>query len=176
MESHPLVRCAGPRDLPAVTELVVAFRDSLGLERPTRGEIGRRLEHLLADPAVTIGVAAAGSAVVGYALQRRHYSLWQAGGAAVLEDLFVAAPARGRGLGRRLLEHAVGVARGAGCAALSLDTNERNEPAVALYEGFGFNNARTRWAGGRQIRYDLQLAEDRPVETGVRWGPWMVKW
>ena len=176
MNNQLIVRRAGLRDLPAVTHLVAAFRDTLGRERPTRSEIARRLERLHADPAVTLGVAAEGSSPLGYALQRRHFSLWAAGGAAVLEDVYVAEPARGRGIGRRLVEHAVGEARSAGCEALSLDTNENNEAATALYASLDFACGRSRWAGGRQIRYDLKLAEEQPVSAGIHWGPWMVKW
>ncbi len=176
MKDQRIIRCAGPRDLPEIAHLVVAFRNLLGKERPTRGEIERRLERLLRDPAVTIGVAAQGPALLGYALQRRCFSLWAAGGAAVLEDLFVLEPARGRGLGRELVAHAIREARAAGCEGLSLDTNERHAAAVGLYESLGFNCARARWDGGRQIRYDLSLAPAQPVESGLRWGPWMVKW
>lgn len=176
MNNQLIVRRAGPRDLPAVAQLVAAFRDALGRERPTRGEIARRLDRLLGDPAVTLGLAAESGAVLGYALQRRHFSLWAEGGAAVLEDLFVAEPARGRGIGRRLVEHAVGEARKAGCEALSLDTNEHNAASTALYSGLGFTCERARWDGGRQIRYDLRLVDEPPVAVGIHWGPWMVKW
>ncbi|MFT3829580.1 MAG: GNAT family N-acetyltransferase [Opitutaceae bacterium] len=176
MNSPLLIRCAGPRDLPEIALLVVAFRNSLGNERPTRGEIERRLERLLRDPAVTIGVAAQGRALLGYALQRRCFSLWAGGGAAVLEDLFVLEPARGRGIGRQLAEHAIREARAAGCEGLSLDTNERNAASTVLYSSLGFTCERARWEGGRQVRYDLALAPPQPVESGLRWGPWMVKW
>ncbi len=176
MEHQVIVRRAGPRDGPAVAQLVVAFRDSLQKERPTRGEIERRLERLLVDPAVTVGLALAGPAPLGYALQRRHVSLWVQGGEAVLDDLFVAEPVRGRGIGKQLVEHAIGVARVAGCRALSLDTNERNAASNALYGGLGFTCERPRWDGGRQIRYDLQLIAEQPAESGIHWGPWMVKW
>ncbi len=176
MEEPFIVRRAGPRDLPEVARLVVSFRDASRKERPTRGEIERRLERLLADPGVTIGLALAGPVALGYALQRRHYSLWVQGGEAVLEDLFVAAAARGRGVGRKLVEHAIDAACGAGCQALSLDTNERNTAANALYGSLGFTCERARWDGGRQVRHDLQLAVEQPVEAGIHWGPWMVKW
>lgn len=176
MEQQVILRRAGLRDVNAVAQLVVAFRDALGKERPTRGEIERRLERLIGDPAVTVGLATAGAALLGYALQRRHVSLWVEGGEAVLEDLFVVESARGRGVGRRLVEHAIGAARVAGCQALSLDTNEHNAAANALYGGLGFTCARPRWDGGRQIRYDLRLIAEQPVASVVHWGPWMVKW
>ncbi|HQF37492.1 MAG TPA: GNAT family N-acetyltransferase [Opitutaceae bacterium] len=176
MHTQLIVRRAGPRDLPGVTHLVAGFRDLLGRERPTRSEIARRLERLHADPAVTLGVAAAGPELLGYALQRRHLSLWAGGGAAVLEDLFVAEPARRRGIGRRLLEHAIGEARSAGSTALSLDTSESDAASTALYSGLGFSCERAGRTVGRRLRYDLRLADEPPPDTGIHWGPWMLKW
>ncbi len=176
MDQPVILRSAGLRDVCAVAQLVAAFRDSLGKERPTRGEIERRLERLLRDPAVTVGLAATGAALLGYALQRRHVSLWVEGGEAVLEDLFVVEAARGRGVGRQLVEHAINAARVAGCRAMSLDTNERNAASNALYGSLGFTSARARWEGGRQIRHDLPLVAASPEPAGITWGPWMVKW
>jgi ribosomal protein S18 acetylase RimI-like enzyme len=50
----------------------------------------------------------------------------------------VAAGHRRRGIGRALLEQAVVWARGAGVRKLELHVFPWNEPAVALYESFGF--------------------------------------
>jgi len=52
--------------------------------------------------------------------------------------LMVAARYRGRGIGRALLEHAVVWARGAGVTKLELHVFPHNEPAIRLYERFGF--------------------------------------
>jgi ribosomal protein S18 acetylase RimI-like enzyme len=46
-------------------------------------------------------------------------------------------PARGKGLGRVVLRHALGLAHGA-VARLELAADERNEPALRLYRGAGF--------------------------------------
>jgi len=50
----------------------------------------------------------------------------------------VAADARGRGIGRALLEHAVEWARRSGVRKLELHVFPHNEPAIRLYERFGF--------------------------------------
>lgn len=50
-----------------------------------------------------------------------------------IEMLFVAPEARGKGVGRRLVEHAVGRL---GCD--SVDVNEQNPQAVGFYERMGF--------------------------------------
>ena len=52
--------------------------------------------------------------------------------------LMVAPSHRRRGIGRALLETAVDWARGAGIAKLELHVFPWNEPAIALYESFGF--------------------------------------
>jgi RimJ/RimL family protein N-acetyltransferase len=52
--------------------------------------------------------------------------------------LMVAAGHRRRGIGRALLERAVGWALEAGVRKLELHVFPWNEPAIALYESFGF--------------------------------------
>jgi RimJ/RimL family protein N-acetyltransferase len=52
--------------------------------------------------------------------------------------LFVAASHRRRGIGRRLLEETVDWARAAGVRKLELHVFPWNEPAIRLYESFGF--------------------------------------
>ena len=52
--------------------------------------------------------------------------------------LMVAASARRQGVGRALLEAAVDWARPAGVRKLELHVFPHNEPAIALYESFGF--------------------------------------
>jgi RimJ/RimL family protein N-acetyltransferase len=52
--------------------------------------------------------------------------------------LMVAAPYRRRGVGRRLLEQSVAWARECGVRKLELHVFPWNEPALSLYESFGF--------------------------------------
>ena len=52
--------------------------------------------------------------------------------------MMVAASHRRRGIGRALLDAAVGWARVAGVSKLELHVFPWNEPAIRLYEGFGF--------------------------------------
>ncbi len=52
--------------------------------------------------------------------------------------LMVARSHRGRGIGRAFLEAAVDWARRAGVSKLELHVFPHNEPAIALYESFGF--------------------------------------
>lgn len=56
----------------------------------------------------------------------------------VLNDLFVAETARGRGVGRALTLRAIDHAREAGAVRLDLMTEVTNAPAQGLYESLGF--------------------------------------
>ena len=69
----------------------------------------------------------------------------------LLNDLFVASPARRRGVAKALLVAAAEQAKALGAASLSLSTALDNAPAQALYESLG-------WQRDRQFcSYDLTL-------------------
>jgi GNAT superfamily N-acetyltransferase len=88
---------------------------------------------------------------------------WSTFRVAIVEDLFVIDSCRGRGVGHALVEAAIKEASALGCAAMSLDTNERNQASQAVYRRLGFTCERARWAGGRQIQYDLRLGDAAPA-------------
>jgi ribosomal protein S18 acetylase RimI-like enzyme len=70
---------------------------------------------------------------------------------AEIEDVIVVQAARRRGVGRQLVAFAMARAKAEGCRAIGLNTNERNNGAVALYQQLGFSAERPRWHGGRQL-------------------------
>ena len=57
---------------------------------------------------------------------------------AIIEDVAVHPEAQGQGIGRALMEHAMQLAREAGCYKLALSSNQRREQAHAFYERLGF--------------------------------------
>ena len=103
--------------------------------RPSHAAVLGSVERLLADPQTEFLLA--GDPPVGVAQLRYRWSVWTESEDAWLEDLFVSADARGRGLGRALVEAAFERARARGCARIELDTGEGN-PARRLYEELGF--------------------------------------
>jgi N-acetylglutamate synthase len=62
-------------------------------------------------------------------------------GQACLFDIVVVADARGRGLGRQVMEALLGWAHREGCASAALQVLAANEPARRLYAGLGFVDA-----------------------------------
>jgi GNAT superfamily N-acetyltransferase len=63
-----------------------------------------------------------------------HRSCWTVGDYCYLQDLFVAAQARGRGLGRALIEAVYREAKEAGASRVYWLTHESNATARALYD------------------------------------------
>ena len=63
-----------------------------------------------------------------------HRSCWTVGNYCYLQDLFVAEAARGRGLGRALIEAVYAKARADGASRVHWLTHETNATARALYD------------------------------------------
>jgi RimJ/RimL family protein N-acetyltransferase len=79
--------------------------------------------------------------------------------------LMVAASARRRGIGWALLEQAVDWARGAGVRKLELHVFPHNEPAIRLYERFGFVREglrRRHYRRGREYVDAILMAYEVP--------------
>jgi diamine N-acetyltransferase len=78
-----------------------------------------------------------------------------------IERIYVRARFKGRGLGRLLMEHALGLARGAGKAYAWLGVWERNADAIAFYEKMGFREAgRYSFRMGDELQTDWIMRKD----------------
>jgi ribosomal protein S18 acetylase RimI-like enzyme len=73
-----------------------------------------------------------------------------------IHNLVVGASARGQGLGRRLIEHALAHFRSAGMTVAKIETLEQNPIGRHLYPSVGFVEV------ARQIHYVMPLG-DRPI-------------
>jgi ribosomal protein S18 acetylase RimI-like enzyme len=154
MSARIRLRRATPADLDALAALERAcFR----AERLDRASFRRRL----ASPAGLVVVAVSDGSLLGYALAR--FDLRRA--LARLDSIAVAARARGRGLGARLLAAVERAARAAGARRLGLEVRPANRAARALYVARGYRPV-ARLAGyyatgGDALRYERPLAPRR---------------
>lgn len=136
------VRCAEPRDAPVLVELAVAVgREPEGwliADRAWRSVADERryLKAIRRYPHAAVFVAELDGCVVGrLSLSRDAHPA-----SAHVADLgiMVARHARRQGVGRALLVQAVAWGRSAGVRKLELHVFPHNEPALRLYESFGF--------------------------------------
>jgi putative acetyltransferase len=149
----PILRPATNADAAAVRELVFGVLREFGL-KPSPGDTDADLDDLEAayhrrggrfDVLVTPDGAVIGS--VG---------LYPVDPTTVeLRKMYLQVSARGRGLGRRLLDHALAEARRMGFARMTLETASVLTDAVALYERYGF---RPYAAAHRSSRCDASYA------------------
>ena len=72
--------------------------------------------------------------LAGFAHYLFHRSTWSRTGYCYLEDLFTAPEARGRGVGRALIEAVAAAAEAAGASRLYWQTQEFNADGRALYD------------------------------------------
>lgn len=93
------------------------------------------------------------------------------GGEAEILSIGVAPPARGAGLGHRLLKAVAIHAAAAGAGSLFLEVAEDNLPALALYERFGFHTVGIRPAyyargaariSARTLKFDIPSPAAEP--------------
>jgi GNAT superfamily N-acetyltransferase len=149
---------AEPHEAEAVARLIVEFRDHLGLDWPSPNAFLAGVERLIEKPdtAFLLGAPDEDAPPSGVAQVRFRFGLWWAAEDCLLEDLFVRDDARGRGVGRALVEAVVALATERGCRRVELDVNEANAAAFALYESFGFSAQDDRY-GGRNVLMRLHL-------------------
>jgi ribosomal protein S18 acetylase RimI-like enzyme len=133
---------ADPRDAEALVRVLDAYaRDPMGGGTPLAVETRRRLPHLLREHPTTVALLAwSGDEAVGLAVCFVGISTFAARPLLNIHDLAVVPAYRGRGVGRALLEAAAEAARARGCCKLTLEVQDTNHRARAVYARFGFED------------------------------------
>lgn len=100
------------------------------------GPVTLRTWERFLDPAEPMHAALAvvGEQALGLVHTVYHRSTWTTGDYCYLQDLFVAADARGSGIGRALIEHVYADARRRGASRVHWLTHESNHHAMHLYD------------------------------------------
>lgn len=158
MNGGALIWRAESDEAETVGELLVEFRNHLGVDWPSDNAFIAGVERLIEDPNTLylLGAPDADSPPAGVAQVRFRFGIWWAAEDCLLEDLFVRADARGSGLGRALVARTVEEARARGCRRVELDANDHNDAAQHLYRSFGFDAQDDRY-GGRNLLMRLAL-------------------
>ena len=147
LEIAPLQEAEYERLLP----LIAAYQRFYEVEEIDEERNRAFFRRFLAPSEVGMLLAARdGGGIVGYACLYWHFSSTQAVETVLMNDLFVSETARGRGVGRALIEASAAVARVRGAARLQWSTAPDNRTAQRLYDSTGAE--RSEW-----VEYELGL-------------------
>jgi len=129
---------AGLLELPALAALFDAYRQFYGQAADlARAEAFLRA-RMVADESVVFLARGADSTDLGFTQLFASFSSVSTAPIWILNDLYVAPAARGRGVGRALLERARVHAVETGAARIELSTAHTNTTAQRLYEASGY--------------------------------------
>ena len=136
-----VIRRAGVPDVVLVAPLFDAYRqfyDRSAEPAAARAFISDRLRN--GDSVIFVAIEGSGHAqrAIGFVQLFPTFTSVDVGRLWLLNDLYVAQSARGRGIGKRLLETAIHHARESGAIRLQLETMADNAAARALYESTGW--------------------------------------
>lgn len=127
-------------DIPALCELLdILFSQEADFKSDQKAQ-SRGLDRIISNPDVGfIIVARRDNQILGMVNLLYTVSTALGDRVALLEDMVVTLNARSTGIGSRLLEEAIQVARLNGCKRITLLTDRANIPAQRFYQRHGFD-------------------------------------
>jgi GNAT superfamily N-acetyltransferase len=132
------IRAAEPADAAVIFQLIGELADYERLRHEVVGSVEDLRSHLFSEPRYAhVLVAEWDGEVVGFALYFFSYSTFLCRPGIYLEDLFVRASMRGRGVGLGLLSALEQQARELGCGRLEWAVLDWNRSAIDFYHRFG---------------------------------------
>lgn len=138
MNDKHTLRAAEPRDLPAIVGLIGELAAFEHLTHLLKVNAETLRPHLFGPkPVAETVVGEVGGEVVAFALFFTNFSTFLAKPGLYLEDLYVRAEHRGRGLGRALLEHLGALAVERDYGRFEWSVLDWNEHAIRFYKGMG---------------------------------------
>lgn len=131
-----------PAHCTGIVEVLNSYAaDPVGGREPLTAEVRERLVPTLRDhPTALVLLALVDQRPAGIAVCFFGFSTFQARPLLNIHDLAVVPEQRGRGIGRALLAAAEDRAIKQGCCKLTLEVQDDNGRARALYESFGFSD------------------------------------
>ena len=148
------VRLANQRDIDAVSALLEAQLREHQMTPPAEA-LRASIRTVIDDPRYGFILLAAGldNVAFGVAYASSLLSFEHGGVSGWLEELYVTPARRGQGIGSRLLERVISIAKELGWLALDLEVDINHERAIALYR-------RHQFLPHSRSRFYLALAAD----------------
>lgn len=151
------IATATAADIPQLCALLAILFTQEADFQPDASKQSSGLRQIIQDPEIgRILVLREGDEVIGMVNLLFTISTACGGKVALLEDMIVHPARRGDGLGGKLLEAAIELARQEGCLRITLLTDRANDAAIRFYQLHGF---------GASEMMPLRLALDRMPGT-----------
>jgi GNAT superfamily N-acetyltransferase len=148
-------RLATAAEAAVVAELLDGFNREFDTATPGLDVLTARLERLLLGPEVVALLA--GEPAVGVAVLTLRPNVWYQGPVALLDELYVVAEHRGRGIGTALLKAAETTCRQRGSEILEINVDGEDTDARRFYERHGYTNREPNQTEP-QLYYSRELA------------------
>jgi ribosomal protein S18 acetylase RimI-like enzyme len=133
------------------------FNTEFGEPTPPVEELSGHVRALIESGEATVLLG--GEGPDGIAVMRLRTAIWTGLPEAHLQELYVAPPQRGNGIGRALLEATMAAARAAGATGIDLNTGETDTAARALYKSAGFTNREGSPDGPSMLFYEREFED-----------------
>lgn len=148
-------RLATVEDAGEVARLLHDFNEEFDTPSPGVEVLAGRLRVLLAGDR-TIAVLA-GAPSVAVALVTLRPNVWYAGPVALLDELYVVADRRGRGVGSAVVDLVMSAVRARGAELVEINVDEGDVGAQRFYERHGFSAVQTPGSTERVLYYSQEL-------------------
>jgi len=131
---------AAPDSIPVLVELMRLYWEFEQIRGFDAGNAERLLTAFLKQPELGRGwIALDDRQVLGYLLCSRVFSFEHGGATAAIDEIYVIADARGRGVGKLLVGAAESAMREQGCVHIEMEVSARNVRAQHFYSLLGFS-------------------------------------
>ena len=135
------IRAARREDAALVHRLLLDLASALGKPEGIRSSVADIERFGFGErPRFEAVLAFEGTKAVGLAVYFYEFSTWRGQPGVYVQDLYVAPRARGRGLGRELIQAVRRRAAEQGVRYVKLTVYDRNPEALAFYHGIGFES------------------------------------
>ena len=132
---------ADAQSIPVLVELMRNYWEFEQIRGFSAANATRLLQTFLSQPELGRGwIALDDQQVLGYMLCSRVFSFEYGGPTAAIDELYVVAEARGRGVGKLLVQTAEQEMRASGCVHIEMEVAIRNVRAQHFYSVLGFSS------------------------------------
>lgn len=136
--SAPIVREANEADVESLYELIIAIAEHHHQTAFVKSSVATlREDGFGRNPRFGAILAESDGELIGYATYTWNYSIWLGGDCMNIDDVFVSAAHRGKGIGEALMLGAKQVCRANGRLRMRWEVEPDNSAAIRFYERLG---------------------------------------